>query len=84
MIKRLELIELMAKRIVGDLNREGLLSSGYELIGYLSLMIKEELRFYCIHQWIPIPKEVTVSPTTLDCNPTLTSKICVLCGEFYR
>jgi hypothetical protein len=78
-------MEYLARKIVCDLNRENMLSKGYELIGYLSWMIRDELNKYCEHYWIALPRPIPfasydLSPIHLD-EPT---KICKKCGEIYQ
>lgn len=74
-------VEYLAKKIVCDLNCENMLLKGYELIGFLSFMIRDELIKYCEHEWKHFPNELSHFCPELSALPMPIRKICTKCGE---
>ena len=77
-------MQYLAKKIVCDLNREGMLTKGYELIGYLSWAIRDELERHCDHYWKAIPNQLSHFKPELCALPMPVEKICVKCGLIYE
>lgn len=76
--------EYLARKIVGNLKRENMITKGYELIGYLSFMIRDELEKNCSHEWMPMPNELSHFKPDLCALPMPISKICSKCGKIYE
>jgi len=74
-------VEYLARKIVCDLSRQNMLSTGYELIGYLSWMIKDELTKECDHFWEPFPNELSHFNPDLCALPMPMRRICKKCGQ---